>query len=455
MSGRSLQDVFTYIEANAAETVGQLERLCRAPGISAQRTGLHETAALVVAEMQAMGIRTRLEDTCTGVPVVYGELASPDAARTLLVYNHYDVQPAEPLELWTDPPFTPTIREGRLYARGATDNKGNIASRLAAVRALQAVLGHVPVTLKFLIEGEEEISSPGLPDFLDRHRALLQADGCVWEDTMGRVDAPVVSLGNKGMCKIELRCRVADTDSHSAYAGLYPNAAWRLVWALSTLKGPDERVLVPGFYEMVRPLNAAEAEMVGRLPARDGASLKQVRGLRRLVGDAQDADIHPRQSLEPTCNISGLLGGYTGKGTKTVIPAEAMARLDLRLVPDQDPARVAELIGEHLRRQGFDDIELRFLGGAEPSRSPVENPLNRAIAEASRLVYGKEAIFEPHQAGSTPQWVIGRYLGIPCSATGVGYVSCMSHAPDENIRLDHLIEGAKYMAAIMDRFATV
>lgn len=448
-----MQEVYEEIDRRSDETVALLAQLCRQPGISAHGTGLQEMAELLLAEMSKLGIATRLEPTETGVPVVYGELFAPGATRTLLIYNHYDVQPAEPLERWTTPPFEPNVREGRLYARGATDNKGNIVSRLAAVRALLAVHDRVPVNLKFLIEGQEEISSPGLPNFLDKHREMLQADGCIWEDTMGRVDAPVVSLGNKGMCKLELRCRVAATDSHSAYAGIYPNAVWRLVWALASLKGPDERVTVPGFYDSVRPLAPEEQAIVARLPVTDGARLKQQRGARRLVGNLADSEIHRRQSLEPTCNISGLMGGYVGPGTKTVIPAEAFAHIDMRLVPDQKPEQIAQLVRAHLEQQGFDDLELHYLGGSEPSRSMPDNALNRAIAEASRRVYDREAIFEPHQAGSTPQWVIGRYLGIPCSATGVGYVTCMSHAPDENIRIDQLIAGAKYMATIMAQFA--
>ena len=452
LASRDMDAVYAHIDADVQDTVDQLARLCRQPSVSAQNMGLQEMAALLAAEMQAMGIDTRLEPTCTGVPVVYGELPGPGNAPTLLIYNHYDVQPPEPLDLWVTPPFEPSVRDGRLYARGATDNKGNIASRLAAVRAL-AANGGVPVTLKFIIEGQEEISSPGLPDFLKRKRDMLQAGGCVWEDTMGRVDAPIVSLGNKGMCKIELRCRVATTDSHSAYAGIYPNAAWRLVWALSTIKSPDDRVLVPGFCDRVRPLDAAEQAIVERLPPMDGAALRQTRGANRLVGDVADGAIHARQSLDPTCNLAGLIAGYTGPGSKTVIPAEAMARIDLRLVPDQDPDEIADLIRAHLKRGGFDDIEVIGNGGSYPSRSPVDNGLNRAIAAASRQAYGKEAIFEPHQAGGTPQWVIGRYLGIPCSATGVGYVTCMSHAPNENIVIDQMIQGAKYMASIIANFA--
>lgn len=449
-----MQDVHAEIDRRAEQSIALLARLCRQPSISAGRVGLPEMAALLAGEMQALGISTHLEPTCTNVPIVRGTLRAPGAERTLLIYNHYDVQPVEPLERWTTPPFQPEIHDGRLYARGATDNKGNIVSRLAAVAALLATRDRLPINLEFLIEGEEEISSPGLPSYLDQNRTHFAADACLWEDTMGRVDAPIVSLGNKGMAKVELLCRVAATNSHSAYAGLYPNAAWRLAAALATIKGPDEHVRIPGFYDAIRPLGPAEQEIVARLPPIDGANLRRVRGLARLVSDLADSEIHARQSLEPTCNLSGLAAGYTGPGSKTVIPAEALARIDMRLVPDQDPAEIVSLLRAHLAAQGFDDIEVRDLGGSFPSRSPVDNPFNRAIDAASRAVYGKSAIFEPHQAGSTPQWVIGRYLGIPCSATGVGYVTCMSHAPDENIRIDHLIEGAKYMASIFCEFAT-
>lgn len=200
-----MQTLYDEINHRSAETVALLTRLWREPGVSAHGTGLQEMAELLAAEMRELGITTRLEPTETGVSVVYGELPSPGATRTLLIYNHYDVQPAEPLELWTTTPFEPEVRDGPLYARGATDKKGNIVSRLAAIRALLAVHGRVPVSLKFLIEGQEEIGSPGLPGLLDAHRDLLRADGCIWEDTMVRVDAPVVSLGNKGMCKLELR----------------------------------------------------------------------------------------------------------------------------------------------------------------------------------------------------------------------------------------------------------
>ena len=417
------------IDADAQSTVDLLLRLCRQPSISAQRIGLPEMATLVQTVLEETGFEARQEPTNTGVPLVYGELRAPGATRTLLIYNHYDVQPPEPLEKWTTPPFEPTIRDGRVFARGATDNKGNIASRIAAIRALRATHGALPINLKYIIEGEEEISSPGMPDFLAAHTELLSADGCLWEDTMGRVDAPIVSLGNKGMCKVEFRARVAAVDSHSAYAGVYPNAIWRLVWALATLKDQNERVLIPGFYDAIRPYSPSEQRVVDALPPLSGENLRQVRGIDRLVSNLQDHEIHRRQSTEPTCNISGIEGGYVGAGSKTVIPATARARIDMRLVADQDPQHIETLLREHLVHQGFDDIEVIALGHSHPSRTAVDTPLNRAIMAASRAVYGKDAIIEPHQAGSTPQWVIERFLGMPCSATGVGYVTSMTHAP--------------------------
>lgn len=449
-----MKDVYDYIDAHADDAVTLLIRLCRQPSISAQRVGLDEMASLMATVLREEGFEAALHPTCTGVPLVIGEMIACGAARTLLVYNHYDVQPPEPLDLWTSPPFEPVVREGKVFARGATDNKGNIVSRLMAIRALRATGRGVPVTLKYMIEGEEEISSPGMPAFLEQNRILMKADGCLWEDTMGRVDAPVVSLGNKGMCKLELRCKVASVDSHSSYAGLYPSAIWRLTWALASIKGANERVLVPGFYDRVRKLSGEEEAIAASLPPTDGEHLKRVRGLKRLILDLHDKDIHRRLSLEPTCNISGIEGGYTGKGSKTVLPAEAFARLDMRLVADQDPAEIASLVRKHLVDKGFDDIEVHELGGSYPSMTPVDTPLNRAIARASWDAYGKAAIFEPHQAGATPQWVIERHLGMPCSATGVGYVTSMTHAPDENIRIDHLVDGAKYMASIIANFAS-
>lgn len=447
-----LEDVFTYLDEHEDEGVKLLTRLCSQPSISAVREGLADMAGLLSEEMGKLGIDVRLEDTSTGVQVVVGSIEVDDALPTLLFYNHYDVQPVDPLDEWVTPPFEPAVRDGHLYARGATDNKGNIVSRLAAIAAHRAVGRPLPCNVKFMIEGQEEIGSPGFADFVERRSDMLRADACVWEDAMGRIDEPVVSLGSKGMCHLELRAKVANVDAHSAYATVFPNAAWRLIWALAALKGEDERVRVPGFYESVRPLDENERSMLDRLIPLDSAQLRAERGFRRLLLDVEGRDIHARRTLEPTCNVAGIVGGYIGEGTKTVLPAEARALIDLRLVPDQEPQEVFEAVKRHLTDLGFDDVEVVFVGGSLPSRTPLDSPLNRAIARASRAAYDKDAIFEPHNAGSTPQWIVGRHLGIPCSATGVGYVTADPHAPNEKIDLGHLRDGTRFMAAIMEEF---
>lgn len=447
------EKLFAYIRAQQDRAVNDLITLCRQPSISAQNIGLVEMASLLQKELAASGFDVKIYET-PGYPIVYAEQKGA-SDRTLLFYNHYDVQPVDPLEEWISPPFEPTVREGKVFARGATDNKGNIVSRLAAIKALRDLHGQLPLTVKWIIEGEEEILSPNLGPFVERHREMLMADGCVWEDTMGRVDAPIVSLGNKGFCAIELTCRVADIDSHSAYANIYPNAAWRLVHALATFKDENENVTIDGFYDRVRPYTPAEQRILDQLPPVDGNSLKAIRGLRRLVRDLTDNEIHRAQTSLPTCNIAGIVSGYTGPGNKSVIPAQARAKVDMRLVPDQDPDEIVELVRAHLKRRGYDDIEVKLLAKSYPSRSAAETPLNEVIRQASLQAYGKEPIFEPAQAGATPMWVIEKYLGIPCAATGVGYVTSMTHAPNENIEIRHLVEGACYMAAIMVYMAEI
>jgi acetylornithine deacetylase/succinyl-diaminopimelate desuccinylase-like protein len=270
---------------------------------------------------------------------------------------------------------------------------------------------------------------------------------------MGRVDAPVVSLGNKGVCYLELHCRTANTDFHSSFAEVYPNAAWRLVQALGTIKDPATgRVLVEGFYDKVRPLDADEQEIVDKLPPVDAEERKQMFGITGLANGIDGKEAARRIAIWPTCNIAGLLSGYVGEGRKTVTPSEAMARIDCRLVVDQDADEIRDKFEAHLRKHGFPEIEVELVSKGRPSRSAVKTRLNRVIARASREVYGKEAIFEPCQGGGTPVWVGTEVLGIPVASTGVGYVSAVTHAPDENIDLGHLIEGAKYMATIIARF---
>lgn len=275
-----MSDLFRHVDANADAFVRDLQRLCRQPSISAQGIGLEECAALLVAQMQAAGIPARTEPVDGGPPLVVAEVPG-DTPRTLLIYNHYDVQPPEPLDEWTSDPFAAEIRDGRLYARGAQDTKGNIMARVAAVETWLRVRGRLPVTVKFLIEGEEEIGSPHLGETLRARPDLARADACLWESgAKDHKDVLNIYLGVKGILYVDLEATGARRDLHSASAGMVPNPAWRLVWALGTLKGPHEQVRIGGFYDHVAQPSPAELEQVRRIAAqRDDEAIRRDLGI--------------------------------------------------------------------------------------------------------------------------------------------------------------------------------
>ncbi len=269
-----MDDIFRYIDDHLNESITALTELCKLPTVSAQNSAIEETAEHVSGLLRDLGFEAQVLPKQGGHPVVYAEQPGR-STRTLLFYDHYDVQPPEPLELWSSPPFQPTLREGKLYGRGVSDNKGNIAARLAALRAWKEVRGELPCTVKFCIEGDEEIGSPQMEEFVAEQRGLLVADACVWEG--GGVTwegVPQVNLGVKGLLYVELESNTVNRDAHSSYGTVLPNAAWRLAWALASIKGPDERVVIEGFYDAVRPATPEERAAVEAMPSEEVETLK-------------------------------------------------------------------------------------------------------------------------------------------------------------------------------------
>lgn len=448
-----MEDVFAYIDQHLPEYVDQLVRFCRQPSVSAQGLGVVEAAGLLREMMSQAGAKARLVPVprCD-YPVVYGEAAG-ESPYTVLFYNHYDVQPPEPLELWTTPPFEPSVRDGRIYARGVSDNKGNIVARLAALQAIRAVRGKLPLSLKFCVEGEEETGSAHLLDFVRRHRDLLQADACIWEG--GGVNwqgQPQIILGLKGIMYVELEARGASRDVHSSWATVVPDPAWRLTWALRSLKGPDEQVLIPGFYDRMRPPTAAELEAVRAMPSEEG-ELAASLGLSSFIQGLTGFEFRKRHLFEPTCTICGLVSGYTGPGSKTVLPSVARAKLDFRLVPDQRSEDILAKLEAHLRNAGFGDIAVTLLGGEEPARTPLDAPFVRVVTSVAREVYAKEPVLVPTMAGSGPMYAFTDVLGLPTVLCGVEYPDARAHAPDENLRIEDFRLGIKHIAGILGRFA--
>jgi len=441
-----------YLEEHLDESIAELSRLVAQPSVGAQNWGLTECAGLVADMLRQRGFATQVMPT-GGAPVVFGERAGR-SPQTLLIYNHYDVQPPEPLELWDSPPFQPELRDGMLFGRGVSDDKGQLVSRLFAIDALLAVLGELPCTVKFIVEGEEETSSAHLHDFVDQHRQLLAADACLWE--FGGVDhreMPMQYLGLRGICYVELSVETAATDAHSGLGGsIFPNAAWRLVWALNSLKGPDERIRLPGFYDAVQPPSERDRQLIAALPevADEYKSRYQIQGF--IKGLTGGPELQIAEVFEPTCTICGLTSGYQGPGSKTVLPARASAKVDFRLVPDQTPDQVLLQLRRHLDAEGFSDVQITDLGGDIPARTDPDHPVVSLIARTAEPVYGAPMQLVPLVGGSGPSYPFIEFLKTPVITAGAGYPGTLAHAPNENIRIDLYLKHARHMVRFMDEF---
>jgi acetylornithine deacetylase/succinyl-diaminopimelate desuccinylase-like protein len=440
-----------HIQANRDRYISELQDLCRQPSISAQNVGMQETAALVEKRLQKLGAKTKVIPVAGSYPVIYGELG--EGPRTLMIYDHYDVQPPEPLNLWQSPPFAAEIRDGRLFARGVADNKGNLLSRIQAIESWQATRGPLPLKIKFVVEGEEEIGSPNLHHVAEANRALFAADGCLWESGYRDIDGHfVLTFGLKGICYVELEAHGANRDMHSAYATYIPNPAWRLIWALNTLKTPDDKITLDGMMEHVRQPTAKERALLKAIPFDEEKNKKEL-GLSGFIRDLSGYKLQKKHLFEPTCTVCGFLSGYTGRGTKTVLPGTAMVKLDFRLVPDLTPELVADLLRKHLDKRGFTDISIKRYSSEMPALSPVDGPLAKASIAAARKVYGEKPAVTPLTAGSGPMYPLCQAAGIPTTSGGCGDVYSYVHAPNESVALDSYFLAIRYVAELIRRFA--
>jgi acetylornithine deacetylase/succinyl-diaminopimelate desuccinylase-like protein len=363
------------------------------------------------------------------------------------------VQPAEPLDEWTAQPFEPERRGDMLYGRGTSDNKGNIVSRLLALRAIKQRFGGLPCNVKFCIEGDEEIGSPQIHSFVQQYRELLRADACVWEGGYAFWDGtPTLMLGVKGLLYIELEVHGPNRDVHSSYATVIPNPAWRLAWALASLKAEDETILIDGFYDDVQSPNEEELATLRILPDESAITLRDL-GLEKAVLGVQGVEYQRRHILEPTCTIDGLTSGYQGPGAKTILPASALAKLDFRLVVDQDPADIVRKLRAHLDKNGFEDIRINQYSTERAARTAIDDPFVVVCQESAREVYGKDAFVVPNMPATGPMHAFVHDLGLPCVMAGVNYVGGRDHAPDEHIRVGDFRLGTKHIAALLRRFA--
>ncbi len=441
-----------YIETHLPENLEILARLIEKPTISINQDALSECAELIVGLLRKRGFKVESFNE-KGAPIIVAERKGK-GDKTLLFYDHYDVQPPEPLKSWKTSPFEAVIHDGFLYARGSNDNKGNITNRLLAVDALLAQSDELPCSIKFLIEGEEETSSIHFKNFVRSHAELLKADACIWEfGGVDHEDTPMQYLGLRGICYIGLEIRTAKRDIHSGLGGsIFPNAAWRLVWALNSLKDRHERILIDGFYDDVKPPSKRDRELMMALPDVSGDYKKRFGIQKFLNGLVDGPELRIAQVFEPTCTICGLTSGYQGSKSKTIMPARARAKIDFRLVPDQEPEKIFELVQKHFKDKGFDDVCVDYLSGEAPARTNPDDDFIQMLVANSEDAYGKKMEIVPMTGESGPNAVIKDTLQIPIATVGIDYPGCAAHAPNENIRLDLYGKTAKFLVRVLDQF---
>jgi len=440
------QDVISqYLRKNKEKNLGALKEILSIPSIStdpAHAADMRHAAEWMALQLRNMGmVKVQIHPTARH-PIVYGEWLGAKGAPTVLVYGHYDVQPADPLELWKTAPFEPTMRGENLYARGASDMKGQAVATLKAVEAL-VKNGGMPVNVKWLLEGEEEIGSPNLPKFIEGHKSLLACDYALNPDSgMIGKEYPTITYSLRGLAYFELKVFGPAHDLHSGlYGGVVHNPANALAELIAGMHDSKGRVALPGFYDSVRKLSREEREELGRLPTDDAHYLEQT-GAPALYGEAGYTG-NELTGARPTLDVNGMLAGFTGAGSKTVIPAWAMAKLSMRLVPDQDPAEVHKQLVQYLEEKAPKDIrwELTVMAGSPASISDRNNAAVQAMASALETVWGARPYFK-REGGSIPVVLdMQKLLGVESVVTGFGLPDDNVHAPNEKLHLPTWYKG--------------
>jgi acetylornithine deacetylase/succinyl-diaminopimelate desuccinylase-like protein len=401
--------------------------------------------------MKAWGIDSQVIPT-DGAPIVYGEVRGR-GDRTLLLYGHYDVQPTDPLTEWESPPFEPTVRDGRLYARGVNDDKGDVLVRLAAVAALNAIEGELPLTVKFLVEGEEEVDGVSVFSFIREQPDLLACDLCFLEggslDSKGR---PQITLGVKGMLYVELEARGPAVDAHSSTAPVVPNPARDLIQALSSLTDAQGQVLIPGFYDNVQPWSDADMAALAAMPDDEEEAMLTDLQLPEFLRGVRGLSFKKQLYGAPTCTVCGLHTGYGGPGLKTVLPAKAQAKVDFRLVPNQRPDDILLKLRRHLDAHGFGHVEVRTLtDNVLAARTPVDHPMVQQVVAITRDYYSVEPVLIPTSPGGCVMEPFVDVLGVATMFAGLRPESGNTHAPNEYIVLSTLGPAIKFNAYLLHR----
>jgi len=441
-----MNNAIDYINTNRDRFLDELKAYLAIPSVSSapeHRHDMQRCAEWTAAQMRDIGLHDVAVSQTAGHPVVYGEWLGAPGAPTILVYGHYDVQPVDPIDLWTSPPFEATVRDGDLYARGAADDKGQVFMHLKAVEAHMKTNGRLPANIKMMIEGEEEVGSDHLDGFIRAEKERLACDVVVISDTpMFARGVPSICYGLRGLAYFQIDLRGTKSDLHSgSFGGAVVNPALALAQVLTQMKDRSGRIRIPGFYDDVRPLTEQEREEYKRLPFDEKQYRKEL-GAPRLFGETGYTTLE-RTWARPTFDVNGLLSGFTGEGSKTVIPATAMAKVSMRLVPNQDPDKIAALFEAYVRKVTPKTVELKVtrMHGGKPWMTDLDNRFIQATGRAIEQGFGKRAVFT-REGGSIP--IVSTFqeqLNAPSVLFGIGLPDENSHAPNEFLNLDNFYGG--------------
>ncbi|MDH3395498.1 MAG: M20/M25/M40 family metallo-hydrolase [Nitrosopumilus sp.] len=445
-----------HVDAHMDTLITDLQMLIRQPSISAKNEGIEECAKLVQKLLKKSGVKSEILRLKKGVaPIVYGEIKSKqNSSKTLMFYNHYDVQPAEPFDLWDYPPFSGTRKGNKIFGRGATDDKGELITRIKSVEACLKTTGDVPCNIKFVIEGEEETGSAHIEEYLKKYKKKFSCDGIIWE--FGYVDVknrPIIGLGMKGLLFVELSVRESIRDAHSSLAVLIKNPAWRLIEAVKTLRDADGKILIKDWYKEVTPFSKNDLEIIRKEPFDEDMFRKEF-GIKSFVGGKKGMDAKKALVGGATCNIAGFVSGYTGDGAKTVLPGDALVKIDFRLVPKMDPKKQVLRLKSHLKTNGFHDVSIKIFHGEAAARTNSSNPFVSQVKDAADKTFGK-SILNVSNAGTGPMYPFVDVLNAPCISIGSTYMFSRIHSPNEFARIDLLKKTTKCMCLIMDNFGNI
>ena len=442
-----------HVDSNINNLISDLQTLIRQPSVSAKNEGIEECAKLVKKLLKKSGLKPEILRLKKGVaPIVYGEIKSKqNSTKTLMFYNHYDVQPAEPFDLWDYPPFSGTRKGNKIFGRGATDDKGELITRIKAVEAYLKTTGDVPCNIKFVIEGEEETGSAHIEEYLKKYKKKFSCNGVIWE--FGYVDVknrPIIGLGMKGLLFVELSIKESIIDAHSSLAVLIKNPAWRLIDAVKTLRDSNGKILIKDWHKEVIPFSKKDLELIRKEPFDENIFKKEF-GIKSFVGNKKGMDVKKALVGGTTCNIAGFISGYTGDGAKTVLPGKALVKIDFRLVPKMDPKKQVMRLKKHLKSKGFTDVKIKVFHGEAAARTNSSEPFVTQVKEAADKSFGK-SILNVSNAGTGPMYPFIDILKAPCISIGSTYMFSRIHSPNEFARVDLLKKTTKCICLIMENF---